>query len=104
MEKSRIGRCRFLIALVVIVPAGMVWVQVTEEMRAPVNERSAECCAVTTVDFRVEGDIAKQRPATDGMMVAENIRCGRSLHEDISFLSDKMSRPQRNSLQLKQMG
>lgn len=75
MEKPHIGRYGFLIALVVLVNVGMVWAQANEEKVASINETPAECSTVTSLEYRHTKDVNEQRPATDGVMVAEDMRC-----------------------------
>jgi hypothetical protein len=85
MEKSYIGRCGFLIALVVMMNAAMVWGQsndaatadgpLREEMIADIKDLSAGCSTFVRPEYRYRNDINKQRPPTNGILVAEDMRC-----------------------------
>ena len=85
MEKSHIGRYGFLIALVVMMNAGMVWAQsndtatadgpLREAMIAYIKDTSAGCSTFMRPEYRYSEDVNEQRPSINGVMVAEDMRC-----------------------------
>ena len=75
MEKPYIGRCGFLIALAVFMNVGMVWAQANEEKVASVNDLSAGCSTFMGPDDRYRENVKDQRLSTNGVMVAEDMRC-----------------------------
>ena len=80
MEKPHIGRYGFLIALVVLVNAGMAWALTAdgpphEPIRASVNDPSAGCRIFMGSEDRYRENVIDQRSSTNGVMVAEDMRC-----------------------------
>jgi hypothetical protein len=85
MEKSRIGLCSALIALMVMLNAAMVWGQskdatiadwpLREERIADSKDMSTDCSTFARSEYRYGSDINEQRPSTNGVMVAEDMRC-----------------------------
>jgi hypothetical protein len=84
MEKSHIGRYGFLIALVVMMNAGMVAQSndtatadgpLREDMIAYIKDTSAECSTFMRPEYRYSEDVNEQRLSINGVMVAEDMRC-----------------------------
>ena len=80
MGKLHTGRYGFLIALVVLVNAGMVWALTTdgpprEAMMASVNDPPAGCTTFMGPEDRYRENVNERQPATDRVMVAEDMRC-----------------------------
>ena len=75
MEKAHTGRYSFLIALVVLMNVGMVWAQANEEKGTSIKETLTECSTVTSIEYEHTKDINDQRLSTNGVMVAEDMRC-----------------------------
>ena len=71
MKGSHIGRYGVLVVLVVMMNAGMVWAQANERKLST----SQECGTVMRAEDRFAEDVNEQRLVTDGVMVAEDIRC-----------------------------
>lgn len=84
MEKPRIGGYGFLIALVIMLHVGMVWARSDdtatagpshEAMIASINDPSSACSTFMRPEDRYREDVNKQRPSTNGVLVAEDMRC-----------------------------
>jgi len=80
MEKSQIGRYGFLIAFVVFVHVGMAWALTAdvlphETIMTSVNDPSAGCSTLMGPEDRYRENVNDQRPSTNGVMVAEDMRC-----------------------------
>lgn len=85
LKKAHIGRYGVLIALVVVMNVAMVWGQsndittadgpLCEEMIADVKEMSAGRNTFARSEYRFSDDLNRQRPLTNGVMVAEDMRC-----------------------------
>ena len=80
MEKPHIGRYGFLIALGVLVHAGMVWALTDngtprDAMMVSANDLSAGCSAFTGPQDRYRENVNDQRQSPNGVMVAEDMRC-----------------------------
>lgn len=85
MEKPHIRRYGFFIALVIMVNAGMVWAQsddtatatrpLREAMIAPINDLSSACSTFMRPEYRYRVDVNEQRPSTNGVLLAEDMRC-----------------------------
>ena len=80
MEKPHIGRYGFLIVLVVLVNAGMAWALTAdgpphEAIMASVSDPSAGCSTFMGPEDRYRENVIDQRPSTNGVMVAEDMRC-----------------------------
>ena len=95
MGKSQVGSCGFLIALAVMVNAGIVLAQSNgiptadrpfpEEMISFINETSTACDTFTKAEHRyrardedaqeTQKGITEQRSSINGVMVTEDMRC-----------------------------
>ncbi|MFO0698262.1 MAG: hypothetical protein U0236_03455 [Nitrospira sp.] len=85
MDKSCIGGWSALIALVVMMNAAMAWGRTNSavtvdapshvEMITAINDMSAECSTFMSAEFLYGKDVKDQRPSTNGVMVAEDMRC-----------------------------
>jgi len=71
MEKSHIGRYGVLVAFVAMMNAGMVCAQANEGKIST----SQGCITVMRVEDWFAVDVNEQRLLTDGVMVAEDMRC-----------------------------
>jgi len=85
MEKSCIGRCGALIMLLVVMYWAMAWGHLADaatadalshaEMIAAVTTTSVECSKGVSFGYRHQENVNEQRPSTNGLMVAEDMRC-----------------------------
>ena len=85
MEKSHIGHYGALIGLVVVMNAAMAWGQsndaattdrpLREEMTAYIEYTSEGCSTFMRSEYRYREAVNEQRPSTNGVMVAEDMRC-----------------------------
>jgi len=85
MKKSHTGRYGALITLVLMMSVGMVRAQPNdittaggqsgEEMIAIIKEPSVTCSTFMRSEYRYTENINGHRPATNGVMVAEDMRC-----------------------------
>jgi hypothetical protein len=71
MEKPHIGRYGVLVAFVVLLNTGMVWAQANEGN----TSTSQECSTVMRAENRLAENVNAQPLVTDGVMVAEDMRC-----------------------------
>lgn len=85
MKKSHIGRCSALIALVVVMNAAMTWGQSNDaatadaklhaEMITVINDMAAGCGTSINPEYRHGNDVNEPWPSTNGVLVAEGMRC-----------------------------
>lgn len=85
MENSRIRPYSALIALLVVMNAAMAWGRPNNaatadaashvEMITAINDMSTECSTFMSAEYLYENDVRDQRPSTNGVMVAEDMRC-----------------------------
>jgi hypothetical protein len=85
MKKSQVGRYQFLLALVVIVNAGMVWAQsnatqtadgpVPEGMIAFITDTSAGSSTFARQKYPYSENVNEPQLSSNGVMVAEDMRC-----------------------------
>lgn len=85
MVTSRVGCYQFLLALVVIVNAGMVWDQsnttlttdgpVPDGMIACITDTSRWCSIFARPEYRYSENVNEPHLTINGVMVAEDMRC-----------------------------
>lgn len=65
-----------LLALMLIANTGPVWAQANEEMVGSVTDTPAECGTFVGRESRFTADTRVLRTVSNGVMVAEDMRCG----------------------------
>ena len=85
MEESRIGHYGGLIGLMVVMNAAMAWGQSKDvatadvalhaEMIGTIKDMSAGCGTSVNPEYRYGNDVNDQRRSTNGVVVAEDMRC-----------------------------